>query len=178
MIKQQDVRSLRVYMSLERNRTIFLDMDGVVADFDAYAQSLLGYSTPGGKRYPLEDWAVIKSNPRFYRDLETCRFANVLVEACLEITNDVKFLTAIPRANDVPWCFNDKVEWARERWPMIPVWFGPYSNDKHLHCKPGDILIDDRDDNINDWDAAGGKGILHQGNIANTIERLRKILNE
>jgi 5'(3')-deoxyribonucleotidase len=163
-------------MSLQ-NRTIFIDMDGVVADFDAYAQSILGYSTTGGKRYPLEDWAKISANPRFYYELETCRFADVLVDACLELSNDVKFLTAIPRANDVPWSFTDKVLWAQERWPNIPVWFGPYSHDKHLHCSPGDVLIDDRDDNINDWNRAGGIGILHQNNIAETIVELRKIAN-
>jgi len=163
-------------MSLQ-NKTIFIDMDGVVADFDAYAQSILGYSTPGGKRYPLEDWAKISANPRFYYELEVCGNANELVDACLKLANDVKFLTAIPRANDVPWSFSDKVLWAQERWPNIPVWFGPYSHDKHLHCSSGDVLIDDRDDNINDWNRAGGIGILHQGNVAETIIELRKIDN-
>ncbi len=156
--------------------TIFLDMDGVVADFDSYAKSILGYSTPGGKRYPIEDWAKISSNPRFYYELETCKFADVLVNACLELSDDVKFLTAIPRANDVPWCFTDKVLWAQERWPTIPVWFGPYSHDKQVHCRPGDVLIDDRDDNIIAWTAAGGLGILHQGNVAETIEQLRALV--
>ena len=50
--------------------TIFLDMDGVVADFDAYAKEILGYSTPGGKRYPVDDWAKISANPRFYRQAD------------------------------------------------------------------------------------------------------------
>jgi len=156
--------------------TIFLDMDGVVADFDAYAKEILGYSTPGGKRYPLDDWAKISANPRFYRHLEVCAGADLLVNCAWALAKrhsyDVKFLTAIPRANDVPWCFNDKVEWAQQCFPGIPVWFGPYSNDKYKHCQPGDVLIDDRDDNVNEWTAAGGIGILHQGNVGATLKTL------
>ena len=32
--------------------TVYIDMDGVVADFDGYAQECLGYRNPNGKRYP------------------------------------------------------------------------------------------------------------------------------
>jgi 5'(3')-deoxyribonucleotidase len=161
--------------------TIFLDMDGVVADFDAYANKVVGYSTPGGKRYPLEDWAKIAANPRFYRHLAVCPGADVLVNNVWQMAKaagyDVKFLTAIPRANDVPYCFQDKVEWAKENFPDIPVWFGPYSHDKHHHCQPGDILIDDRDDNIRDWNSAGGQGILFRGDVAAAISQLKGIIH-
>lgn len=163
-------------MSLQ-NKTIFLDMDGVVADFDAYAEKIVGYSTAGGKRYPLEDWAKISANPRFYYELDACPWANPLVDACVESAADVKFLTAIPKANDVPWCFSDKIRWAQERWPDIPVWFGPYSHDKHHHCRSSDILIDDRADNIDDWNRAGGQGILFQGDVVDTIKKLKEAIH-
>lgn len=160
--------------------TIFLDMDGVVADFDKYANEILGYSTPGGKRYPPDDWAKISANPRFYYELDSCPNANLLVDTVTDIAklagHDVKFLTAIPRNNDVPWCFTDKIAWAQERWPNIPVWFGPYSNDKQVHCVPGDILIDDRDDNIYAWNAAGGYGLLYQNNIDHIIKELKNLV--
>ena len=39
--------------------------------------------------------------------------------------------------------------------------FGPYSKDKHQHCEPGDILIDDRSSNIEEWRAVGGIAIHH-----------------
>jgi len=162
-------------------KTIFLDMDGVVSDFDKYANEILGYSTPGGKRYPLEDWAKISANPRFYRHLDLCPYADLLVNKVCELAKakgyDVKFLTAIPRANDVPWCFNDKVEWAQQNFPEIPVWFGPYSHDKQHHCQPGDILIDDRDDNINEWNRVGGIGILHVNyNVDETLIKLSSVV--
>ena len=40
--------------------------------------------------------------------------------------------------------------------------FGPFSKDKHVHCQAGDILIDDRASNIEEWRAAGGLAILHK----------------
>ena len=160
--------------------TIFLDMDGVVADFDKYANEILGYSTPGGKRYPLEDWAKISANPRFYRHLDVCLGAELLVNKVRQLAKlygyDVKFLTAIPRQNDVPWAFWDKIKWIEARWPKIPVWFGPHSNEKCQHCRPDDILIDDRPSNIEEWRAAGGKAILHEGDVVATLFELRSLV--
>jgi len=70
------------------------------------------------------------------------------------------FLTAIPHDGSVQYASYDKVLWANERFPGIPVFFGPYSTDKWKHCKPTDILIDDRFENCDDWRNAGG--IAHQ----------------
>ena len=90
---------------------------------------------------------------------------------------DVRFLTAIPRQNDVPWVFHDKLNWINTRWADIPVFFGPYSNDKHVHCKsPDDVLIDDRPSNIEEWRAAGGKAILHTGDVIATLIDLRSLV--
>jgi 5'(3')-deoxyribonucleotidase len=89
---------------------------------------------------------------------------------------DVKFLSAIPRQNDVPWAFWDKIKWIEARWPKIPVWFGPHSNEKCQHCRPGDILIDDRPSNIEEWRAAGGKAILHEGDVVATLFDLRSLV--
>jgi 5'(3')-deoxyribonucleotidase len=70
---------------------------------------------------------------------------------------ELVFLTAIPHNNDMPWTFWDKVEWTRQYYPDIPVWFGPYSEDKHLRVRvAGDILVDDRLDNCTAWTGAGG----------------------
>jgi hypothetical protein len=52
--------------------------------------------------------------------------------------------------------------------------FGPYSKDKHQHCRPGDILIDDRSSNIEEWQAAGGIAIHHK-NIDTTLQELSKL---
>ena len=159
--------------------TLYLDMDGVFADFDSYAQSVAGYPITG-ERWPLEAWRRITANPRLYRDLGLTAEARELVEHCRQLAQErlfrLIFLTAIPKDNDVPWAFYDKVMWAQENFPGIPVHFGPYSHDKHVHCRPGDILIDDRLSNIEEWAAAGGIAIRHQGDLGATLARLKELV--
>jgi len=144
---------------------IFLDMDEVVADFKGYAGSVLGHNVYS-IRYPDDEWNKLLANPRLYRDLPLKAGANELVEwvKTYQSRNPdvfVAFLTAIPRHNDVPWAFWDKVLWAQQYFPGIPVFFGPMSTDKHIHCEPGDILIDDRKTNNDDWINAGGRAHMY-----------------
>ena len=160
---------------------IYLDMDGVVSDFDGYAEPIVGFRTPGGVRYDQEGWELISANPRVYKDLPEMPDADRLVREVQQLARennmDVRFLTAIPRQNDVPWVFHDKNTWINQRWPGIPVFFGPYSNDKHQHCKSADdVLIDDRPSNIDEWRAAGGKAILHTGDVIATLIDLRSLV--
>jgi 5'(3')-deoxyribonucleotidase len=161
-------------------RTLYLDMDGVVADFDEYAARTLGVP-PSNGIYPNEIWYKLASNQRVYRDLIKTPYADELVQHCTDLTNknkwDLKFLTAVPKGNDMPWSFYDKVVWAQQYFPNIPVFFGPFSKNKHVHCRPGDILIDDRKSNISEWRVSGGIGILHNYNLQETLSELKKYEN-
>jgi 5'(3')-deoxyribonucleotidase len=157
--------------------TLYLDMDGVVADFDEYAARTLELS-PSGGIYPDEVWYELAANARLYRDLIKTLYADDLVSECRDFTltkeYDLKFLTAVPKGNDVPWAFYDKVLWAQQHFPGIAVMFGPYSKDKWQHCRPGDILIDDRLSNIEQWRVAGGIAI-HHTNIDATLYELSRL---
>jgi hypothetical protein len=53
--------------------------------------------------------------------------------------------------------------------------FGPFSKDKYVHCHAGDVLIDDRTSNCEEWRAAGGIAIQHRGDVDNTINELKKL---
>jgi hypothetical protein len=145
-------------------KTIYLDMDGVVADFDEFALRVIGLP-PSGGYYPEDQWAKLAAESRLYKDLKKTPYADALVHECRRIARvneyQLMFLTAVPKGNDMPWAFFDKITWARTHYHGIPVMFGPYSVDKHVHCKPGDVLIDDRVSNIEDWRAAGGIAIHH-----------------
>ena len=160
------------------NNTLYLDMDGVVADFNAYVSNFFGRPTVA-ERWPDGDWARLREQIRMYRDLEKTPEADDLVDFCTDYAErnnlELLFLTAIPRGNDMHWAIQDKVFWACDHFPHIPVHFGPYSHDKQKHCKPSDILIDDRTVNIEEWTAVGGHGILHKGDLAATIARLTEI---
>jgi 5'(3')-deoxyribonucleotidase len=157
--------------------TIYLDMDGVVADFDEYAARTLGIPPSQGV-YPDAIWQQLAQNPRIYRDLIPTPYANTLYQECVKfcLANNFewRFLTAVPKGNDIKFAFHDKVEWAQKYFPGVPVFFGPFSKDKHQHCRPGDILIDDRYSNIEEWRAAGGIAI-HHVDIDTTLQELSKL---
>ena len=149
---------------------IYLDMDDVVADWRTAAEDFLQLKFPNGDqwaRIPDEKWQELKRNSRFYRHLPRKKDADVLVEYCrmavaMGEAEDVRFLSAIPHNNDMPWSIQDKVWWAHEHYEGIPVFLGPYSHDKHVHCQPGDILIDDRTSNCEEWIRAGGHAHIYR----------------
>ena len=150
-------------------------MDDVTADFKAYAVGVLRKKQDADK-WAADEWIRLKDNPRLYRDLNKTPEADILVDACRVVCTknnwNLQFLTAVPKGNDVPWAFYDKVVWAQTHFPDIPVMFGPFSQDKQVHCQSGDILIDDRTSNCQEWRAAGGIAIQHRGDIANTLALL------
>ena len=140
---------------------IYLDMDDVVADWMPAARAIVNRNWDYGERIPESDWSKVKAKMRFYRDLPIKPGAHELVEYCKNIVQEtngtLQFLTALPHDYSVPYAAQDKVWWAHERFPNIPVFFGPFSFDKYKQCKgPTDILIDDRHSNCHEWRAAGG----------------------
>jgi hypothetical protein len=139
-----------------------LDMDDVIADWMTEADTFLnlpekltdGYCLPPGT------YSKLTQHSRFYRNLPLLPGALDLVAWARDYTQRkgmyLAFLTALPHDGSVPFAAYDKSHWAAKHFPDIPVFFGPYSYDKHLHCNAGDILIDDRHENCLDWEQAGG----------------------
>jgi len=148
---------------------IYLDMDDVVADWHAQAQKIIKMRwNKDGERIPQKQWDKIKDELRFYRDLPVMAGARELVDTCERAVYDgradtVRFLTALPHDYSMPFAAQDKVWWANDYFPGIPVTFGPFSHDKWRHCKPGDILIDDRNSNCHEWISAGGRAHIYKG---------------
>lgn len=148
--------------------TLYLDMDGVLADFNHAARTLLKATVAEERlaqnngRWPHEKWRKIANDKHFYRNLPKTPIADRLVDMAMQFKQlgwDIKVLTAIPKGNDMPDVFHDKIDWINEYYPGLRVHFGPYSDDKHLHCHEGDILIDDRTSNCKEWRAARGIAI-------------------
>ena len=145
--------------------TFYLDMDGVVADWEAAAAQFLNRpmrdpDTLTHYRNTEAEWAQIKTQTRFYRDLPLMPKVDQLLHLARQYRDtlgwELLFLTAVPAKDDVHWAFYDKVLWAQQHFPDIPVHFGPHSWDKCRHCRAGDILVDDRPDNCAQWAEAGG----------------------
>ena len=163
--------------------TFYLDMDGVVADWETAAADLVGYRSEYPERpYPPEDWEKIRSFQRIFRNMPKMHRADELVELARKFRDELEwnliFLTAVPHYNDLHWAYYDKVMWATERYPDIPVHFGPYSQDKRNHTTAGDILVDDRFDNCNGWREAGGIAVRVTKDYQLALDQVTELFTE
>lgn len=165
---------------------IFIDMDGVVADFDQGAAQALKVSSQelsrvkSAGRWGKNHWdRLVEEYPRLYRILPKMPKADIMMDLAMkfrdELNWELRMLTAVPKDNDVPDAFRDKIDWMAEHYPNIPVWFGPYSRDKAHHCRSGDILVDDRKDNCESWRAAGGLAIRVTDDYDLALEQLNSV---
>jgi len=162
-------------------RTIYLDMDGVVADFDSYVSILLGRKIGWNSTQDLsdEEWERLASVDRLYYQFPLMPDATKLVAYVKSLSTrfHVGFLTAVPRRSTIPSAKDDKQAWVDKYFPGMKMDIGPYSHHKQKWCKPGDILIDDRPSNIEQWTAVGGIAIYHTGDVDGTIKELNRIIS-
>ncbi|MGH0299320.1 5' nucleotidase, NT5C type [Sinorhizobium meliloti] len=154
--------------------TIYLDLDGVLADFDKRACEVLN----GECHYRYDFihggdalWASLNAVPDFFRSFDPMPDAHVLWDAVKHL--DPVILTALPKTNA------GVVDDQKRRW--VAAHFGIHvrvitceTKDKPLHCKPGDILIDDRSVNLNRWNKKGGTFILHS-RATFTVAKLKQL---
>jgi hypothetical protein len=136
---------------------IFLDCDGVLADFDKAATAVLGMP-PGlfEKRFGLQRfWSRIAAAPGFFETLELMPDARMLYEAVRAF--DPAILTGLPRGS---WAEPQKRRWAARHFPEVPV-ITTTAALKREFCHPGDALVDDRDKYRHLWEGVGGIFIHH-----------------
>lgn len=136
---------------------IFLDCDGVLADFDSGARDVLGrYPRQFEKLYGADTlWTRLENTPDFYRDLPLMPDAMQLVEGVRHL--DVTILTGVPRGG---WAEEQKVLWAAEHFPHLPI-ICCRSAEKRAHMRRGDVLIDDWPQYRHYWLEHGGVFISH-----------------
>lgn len=158
-------------------KTIYVDLDGVLADMESYLWSRYGYNWR--KEIEKPNWGSIAVlDQRIYRDLPIMQGALDLMTYLNETYYDVEVLTAIPKRALFPEAVNDKRDWVYKHIdPNMKVNFGPYAQDKQYWCKPSDILIDDMEINIEQWRNKGGIGILHLS-TEQTIKELNLLLTK
>ena len=146
---------------------IFLDLDGVLADFNGTTDAILkDLGCPNDWKTEVERpmWGMVGSHIKdIYSRLNVLPDAKELVDFCMNHCDDVQVLTAIPRRGYFPDAVDHKRAWVAKHFPEIKhVNFGPYAKDKQYHLRqPDDMLIDDSKMNIKQWIARGGQGYLH-----------------
>ncbi|HYD17029.1 MAG TPA: hypothetical protein VEF76_00955 [Patescibacteria group bacterium] len=143
---------------------IFSDLDGVLTDFDGHAKAHDKFDAKGNPKWDALDLKWWSSMPAY-------EGAKEFYDA-LRARGRTRMLTApIMNADS----FRGKAEWAKEfrrsRFALLDLIIAK-AEDKNLLARPHHILVDDREKNIDAWVKAGGIGILHKGDYADTLKRI------
>ncbi len=152
------------------NPRLFLDADGVLADFDRGARELLGMSPKAyiAKHGRGAFWKRLAKAPNFYGSLPQMPDAQLLFGAVEHLKPTI--LTGLPLGE---WAAPQKVKWAAEHFPGVPI-VTCMARDKHKHMKSGDVLVDDREKHRPAYEEAGVV-FVHHRNAADSLRRLVKI---
>lgn len=139
--------------------TIFLDMDGVIADFRKGCENL--NAIQGTK----VDWEIVhKAGSDFWANLDWCeggqKFYKWLVKFCKEQNIDLCILSAINYDAGM----QGKQDWLDKNCPEIPRqnrYFSTFGKEKVKYANKTSLLIDDFGKNIERFIMAGGQGIVY-----------------
>lgn len=148
--------------------TLFVDLDGTLADFDAHYEALFGLRPC--KIADNVDWKAVRGVKDFYLGMPPLQDMRQLWDYVSPLKPII--LTGVPKSvEEAP---GNKVAWVRKHLgPDVEVRCC-LSKEKALHCKPGDILIDDWEKHKHLWLAAGGVWITHVS-AEQTIDDLWKM---
>lgn len=151
-------------------RQLYLDCDGVLADFDAGAEAMLGMKPRAFQhRHGIgRMWAKLASAPDFYGTLPVMPGARRLFDAVRPL--DPIILTGLPRGN---WAAPQKVRWAAQHFPGTRI-ITCMAVDKRNHCQAGDVLVDDSLKHRHLWEEAGGI-FIHHVSVDGTLRELARI---
>ena len=147
---------------------IYLDMDGVLADF--FHEYALLAGLPHGSSY--RDIPPAKTDPTlnkmvgtdFFARLPKCRNADAVVAAAVRLFGAYSICSSPLRGDHENSELQKKV-WIRDHLNPQPKDIVITSQKQHYAVQPDgtpNILIDDRGDNITKWEAKGGIGIKYQ----------------
>jgi hypothetical protein len=150
-------------------RQLYLDCDGVLADFEKGATAILGMKPRAfeQKHGIGRFWQKLATAPDFYFGLPLLPGATELFEAVRHL--DPIILTGLPMGN---WAADQKVRWAAHHFPGTRI-ITTMARDKRDHAKEGDVLVDDQLRHAHLWEGAGGI-FIHHKEVADTLERLRE----
>lgn len=153
-----------------RMTQLFLDCDGVLADFDRGAEAVLGMPPRAfEKRFGLPAfWARLARHRDFYASLPLFPGARTLFAAVQHL--DPIILTGCPRGG---WAEAQKVRWAKEHFPGTEI-ITCMARNKRDHARAGDVLVDDTLRHRHLWEEMGGI-FIHHRSANETVAELEDI---
>jgi hypothetical protein len=154
----------------ETEYQIYCDMDGVIADFERGYEELTGIDLQGEFQPEGEEfWNPIqKAGVGFWAGLKWMPDGQQLWDYIKPHKPQLLSAPSREKSSRI-----GKAVWVKHKIPGTKLILRYASQKKEL-ASPTSILIDDRIKNIEDWESAGGIGILHTS-AADTISQLKKL---
>jgi hypothetical protein len=153
---------------------IFVDMDGVLANFVEGVESAKYLNGPFEKQSDYDQRKVELSNAGLFFDLPPMNDMRTLVDYVKSTGIDWEILSCSGEQNRDK-VAKDKFKWIRKHVDIdVLVTCTLKGKEKAVFARPGYVLIDDKVSNITAWQDAGGIGIYHT-NAKWTIEHLKKL---
>ena len=157
-------------------KRIFVDMDGVLADFNTGVENLTGREFPNtdAGHNDYDERKEELTNKRLFRNLPPMPDMYDLIAYIRHTGLPWEILTAAGVINRELVVF-DKNEWIREYVsPSVVVTCTMTGSQKGMFAIKGSVLIDDRKKNLEAWEKHGGIGILHTS-AEDTIKQLKEL---
>lgn len=160
--------------------TIYLDMDGVIADFDQRFLDLSGMTPDKYKdKYGMNQfWDFIdeENKIRFWAGIPVMSGAKKLIDYVSQYDYEILTAPSIKKQSRL-----GKMIWLRKIHPDL------FPNTPKVNFKPAkekhqvkttltktDILIDDKASTVDTWNSSGGTGILYTS-ADNAIQQLKNL---
>jgi len=165
---------------------LYVDMDGVLADFYGPFNKMAGVSSwkDASKDTVSQVLRDITKQKDFWINLDVLSDVPKLMSAIKTLFNGQYKILSKALAGDKR-VMSQKKQWVQSNLAMQPneTIIMPATADKGMYAKQGDgtanILIDDFGYNIKKWQSAGGIGIQHtNGTVNNTIKQLQGAINK
>jgi hypothetical protein len=157
---------------------IYLDMDGVLTDFeksfrDNYGQDALAHRD---RKLWTENWPDFILNKRGFESLPEFAGWNTLLEFIRQYKVEVEILTSSGGEKYHREVAEQKTNWLKNHGITYKPNVVPGRKHKKDYATPSTILIDDTEDVIIAFNKAGGIGIHHK-EVGKTIEKLKELLD-
>jgi hypothetical protein len=153
---------------------LFLDCDGVLADFDTYVEPLLGERTKtvASVQHDVPGmWQKIYDHDGFYARLPLMADAMELFDAVKHLNPII--LTGIPKyRREDGWAVQQKLMWAGQYFPGLEM-ITCLSENKRDYMEAGDVLVDGNLQYKPLWVEREGIFVLHVS-AENSIAELKK----
>lgn len=175
---------------------VFCDMDGVMCDFDLQFTQMIGSSPKEFESQygTLKFWnEIVNKGELFWSSMEKMPDFNQLKDGIVKIVNDNNLDLQVLTSTSGNWIIKNhprdeakevirniekgKLEWLRNNWSGLKVNFSGSGGSKAKFAKPNSCLIDDLSKNIESFEAAGGKGIIHT-TASKSLNDLQLLINQ